>query len=232
MRRLFGRVGRNKISMNIMEAVDTIVIIVVMLILSLIGGGVYYVFYYRKEGEECKLEEGGDEFGKYKYDDKKECVLSNCMTGYKLTDGKCISKPKIEDDGPTIEDDGPTIEDDGLTISTCPGIDSLRPRWNTEEVKDYCNKQQGCSWLDNTCKSIAPLSGGTTGVIVPGTSQQTLLTPSQLTGALEGGNNSVPGGFNVSESKAGSSNFVRVETVAVEETQTTQPALFMGGGGK
>ena len=64
-----------------------------MLILSLIGGGIYYVFYYRKEGEECALDEKDDkydEFGKFKYNDKKECVLDSCNTGYKKVGDSCV----------------------------------------------------------------------------------------------------------------------------------------------
>ena len=84
---------------------DTIVIIFVMLILSLIGGGIYYVFYYRKEGEECALDEKDDkydEFGKFKYNDKKECVLDSCKTGYKKVGDSCVgSDPDSPSDSPS-----------------------------------------------------------------------------------------------------------------------------------
>lgn len=76
-----------------MDSIDVIIIIFVILLLTIIGLVVYYYYFYALGGQDCKPEKDADEFGIYKYDDNKKCVLSGCKTGYDLEGDKCISPP-------------------------------------------------------------------------------------------------------------------------------------------
>ena len=110
-----------------METIDTVIIGSVFLMFLSIGLAVYYLFFYAKEGEKCKPEKDADGFGIYQYDDNKECVLSNCMTGYKLTAGKCVKQdnnpppppPPPPPDGPSIaaklRDPSPDVKMDDVS---------------------------------------------------------------------------------------------------------------------
>ena len=76
-----------------MDTVDVVIMGSVFLMFSGIGLAVYYLFFYAQEGEKCEIDEDdADEFGIYTYDDKKECVLTDCNTGYKLVGDKCVKE--------------------------------------------------------------------------------------------------------------------------------------------
>ena len=88
-----------------MDTVDVVIMGSVFLMFSGIGLAVYYLFFYAQEGEKCEIDEDdADEFGIYTYDDKKECVLTDCNTGYKLVGDKCVEKDKIKTCLYTYED--------------------------------------------------------------------------------------------------------------------------------
>lgn len=69
---------------------DTVIIIILLLLMTIISLVVYYYFFYALEGQDCIPEKDVDEFGIYKYDDNKKCVIVGCNTGYSLVDDKCV----------------------------------------------------------------------------------------------------------------------------------------------
>lgn len=82
-----------------MEAVDSFIIGFIFLLIILGGGLVYNFFFFRMEGEKCELEKDSDKYANYKYNDKKECVFSECKTGYKIVDGKCNKITSVRSPG-------------------------------------------------------------------------------------------------------------------------------------
>ena len=162
---------------------DSLLIIIILVcffsaFMSILIGG-YYFYFFKKEGDEC---EGKDKNGSYVIDEDGDCVLDECDDGYKMSfNGKTCIRNVISK---------PLIEEAAASFSRCEEIDGLIPTWKTEEVKAYCNKQQYCNWLDNTCKSIVKTADGSTLTVILGSYQKnTPITSTQLTNALNNANN-------------------------------------------
>ena len=163
---------------NIMEDSLLLVLLIVCsfsIFMSILTGG-YYFYNLKKKGDKC---DGEDVNGKYVIDEYGDCVLEKCDNGYKISvDGeKCIRDTITK----------PPIEDAAVSFSTCEEINSLISRRGIEEVKAYCDKQEYCSWLDNTCKSIVTFADGSTATINPDTYTEDGISSSQLTEALSQG---------------------------------------------
>ena len=205
---------------------DSLLIIIILVcffsaFMSILIGG-YYFYFFKKEGDEC---EGKDKNGSYVIDEDGDCVLDECDDGYKMSfNGKtCIRNVNSK----------PLIEEAAASFSRCEEIDGLIPTWKTEEVKAYCNKQQYCNWLDNTCKSIVKTADGSTFTAIPGSYQvNTPITSTQLTNALNNANN--PSQSTVSKagdiqsadpagSKGGEMS-LRIPSVGVTEISPSEPS--------
>ena len=186
---------------------DSLLIIIILVcffsaFMSILIGG-YYFYFFKKEGDEC---EGKDKNGSYVIDEDGDCVLDECDDGYKMSfNGKTCIRNVISK---------PLIEEAAASFSRCEEIDGLMPIWKTEEVKAYCNKQQYCNWLDNTCKSIVKTADGSTLTVIPGSYSETDVTSTQLTNALNNANN--PSQSGGTQSKA-------------DEIQSASPAAGKGG---
>ena len=140
--------------MNIMDTTDTVIIGSVFLVFLGIGLAVYYLFFYAKEGEKCKPEKDADEFGLYQYDDNKECVLSNCVTGYKLTAGKCVKQYDAPID---------TLSDaDGIQPSDCV-ISGYKPGLCKDKVKGEVLTGYGDLYGDGYMEKYAIITKPSTG---------------------------------------------------------------------
>ncbi len=123
----------------------------VLLLLIAAGGFAYYWFVWRKgEGKDCtpKTEDAVTN-GVFTYNDNKECVLSNCDTGYTFTEGSNVCPAVSDNVSCTFSKTGCnedcseaiyTTEPEGTSITDCI------------ESAPVCQVGDTCSATGSTCK--------------------------------------------------------------------------------